>query len=656
LYAASTSGGGVISGIYCTTTNTISIQNNTIGGIDASGITAASGQGFKGIDVAGTGTYTVSNNFIGNTVANNIRTGYLVTGANLSNSATTPTAATGGNAVVQLILCSATGATQSIINNTLRGVQMTNIQAASNFFGINTTGAATSSIDVSNNNFGTASLGLINLPFANAGQVLCQNNSGGSAACAFSANNNTFTGINYAVEGSGTFRCMNNSATDLSATFNNNNFNNITVNTSSSTFGFLIGATSSTPTVVMNGNYVTTQFTNATTTGAVNLLAIGCSSPAIATGSTTITNNVLSNITIRTTTSLGAGIYWDNGNVAGTTHNINVSNNVIYNMVNNGTGANAALYAIDVLHGNNNIIANNTISGIYGKSQVIGIVAGSASLNAAGSFTVNNNIVNNVNSSSASSSAQGIQSAAGPTQNIFKNKIFDISCYGTGTAIGMIESQATAGTTANIYNNYIGRIYAPNSGFFQSVRGMYLASGVANTANLYYNTVYLDGTPGANSYSLYVGSTTPTFNSRNNIFSNNASATSGYEQLGMFIVGSLSATYATTSNNNIIYAGTPGSLHLLYGDGAAGAITNPQQTLAGFQTFVSPRESSSKTELSPFLNTTNGLGGQYLHLNPASVTAAESGAANIATYTDDYDGGDQAGVMVVIPARVRHLI
>lgn len=640
IYAASTTAGAVISGIYCTTTNTITIQNNNIGGIDVSGTTATTASGFKGIEGAGAGNYTISNNNIGNTVANNIRTGYLLTAGNLSNTATTPTTATGASAI-QGILSSATGTSMSITGNTLRGFQESG--SVTSFTGINSTGGVTGTIDISTNNLGTSSTNLLAIAFATSGGILCINNSGGSAACALTANNNIFQGLSYNNECSGSFRCLNNSGTLLSCTMNNNNFKNITVNTTASTFGFLIGGTSNTPTVTLSGNYVTTQFSNITLNGAPNYFAFGCATPAISTGSSTITNNNLSNITFRTTTSFGAAIYWTDGNIAGSAHNITMSNNVVSNLTNNGTATTAGLYGIVAGYGNINVLANNIVTGLYGKAQVIGLLTNAASGNAAGSFTVNNNTVYNINSSTASSQAQGIQCAAGPTQNIFKNKVYDIVCNGAGTVIGLIESSAAAGTTANIYNNYIGRLYAPNTGFYQGVRGITFGSTLANTVNLYYNTVYIDGNAGVQTYCMYVPNTTMTFNARNNIFSNNVVSAGGYEQIGIFIVGTLTAQYASTSNNNIIYAGTPGSLHLLYGDGAVNAITNPQQTLAGFQAYVTPRETGSKTELSPFFNTSSGIVNSYLHINPAGGSLAESNAVNIATYTDDYDAEVRQG-------------
>jgi hypothetical protein len=644
LYAANTAAGGVISGIYCTTTNTISIQKNNIGGVDVTGTSATTAAGFKGIEASGTGTYTISNNNIGNTLANNIRTGYLLTSGSLSNTATTPTTATGASAL-QGILSSATGTTMSITNNTLRGFQLSG--SATTFTGINSTGAVTGTIDISSNNLGTSTRGLLAIAFATSGGILCINHSAASGACVLTANNNIFQGVSYNNECTGSFRCLNISGAVLSYTMSNNNFNNLTVNTSASTIGFLIGATNATPTVTISGNYVTTQFSNITTTGTVNYIAIGNTGSALVTnGSTTITNNILSNITYRTTTNLGAGIYWTQGNVAATTHNINVSNNVISNISNQGTASTATNFGMLVGLGNNNTISGNNISSIYGKASTAGIQTNTTSLNAAGVFSIFNNKVYDIVTSGASATATGIQSFAGPTVNLYKNKIYDIKSLAGGIVVGLQESQGTAGTTANINNNIIGKLYAPNNGFANGVTGIYSGSTVANTKNIYYNTVYLDGNCPTQSYCLFSNSTVPTNNIRNNIFSNNVTATGGssfpsmvYFRNGVSSLG----TYATTSDNNIFYAGTPGSSNIIYADGAVNALTNIQTTLANHQAFITPREVNSKTELSPFLNTTSGIGSQYLHLNPAIATQAESGAVNIVTFTDDYDAEIRQG-------------
>jgi hypothetical protein len=95
IYTATTTTGGQIVGIYTTSANTITIQNNSIGALDAMGTSATLSGGIIGINVAGTGPYSVVGNTIGNTTSPNLRMGNLTTGANLSNVGTTFGIATG---------------------------------------------------------------------------------------------------------------------------------------------------------------------------------------------------------------------------------------------------------------------------------------------------------------------------------------------------------------------------------------------------------------------------------------------------------------------------------------------------------------------------------------------------------------------------------
>ncbi len=167
IYAASTIAGAVVAGIYCSSSNTINIQNNTIGGIDVSGTTATGATGFKGIEVAGAGTFNVSNNTVGNATASNIRTGYLLSGVNLSNTATTPTAASGGG-VVRGIASSATGATLDISNNIIRGILVSG--TASSYTGISTTGNV-ATMNINSNQLGNAVTNAVTFPFVTSNTV-----------------------------------------------------------------------------------------------------------------------------------------------------------------------------------------------------------------------------------------------------------------------------------------------------------------------------------------------------------------------------------------------------------------------------------------------------------------------------------------------------
>ena len=108
VYTANTASGGTIVGIYATSSNTVTIQNNTMGALDAMGASASTCGGITGINTAGTGTFNVSGNTIGNSSTPSLRMGNLTTGTNLSNVGTTFGTAT-GIGMFQGILNSASG-------------------------------------------------------------------------------------------------------------------------------------------------------------------------------------------------------------------------------------------------------------------------------------------------------------------------------------------------------------------------------------------------------------------------------------------------------------------------------------------------------------------------------------------------------------------
>jgi hypothetical protein len=671
-------GGGAAPGLYVSVPTTINygiVDNHQINdNVSYNTITSATGLSvpitFGGIvktytdgQPTGTFTTTVTNNTV--TVTNAPTTTGVV---GISNGGLTPALSTATMNINNntILNCSITGAATSsgmtaiantsapgvlnINNNIIRGNSTT--ATTGTFAGIANSGAVVTTCSINDNQIGNGSGGAITLSSVTTGAVVGISNTGGAATCALSISGNNFQGFNYVTPSTGTFQCINTTPVVLTETINNNNFNNLTVNSSASIGGFLIGASNATPSVIINGNYVTTKFLNITSTGGANNFALyNAGTPT--TGSSTVSNNIFSNITFKTTTSFGAAIYWNVGTGATCTHNSTITNNTISDISNTGASLTtqvAAIYGILLGFGNNNVISNNTVYNLTSAAgAAIGIFGGSPSPNPAGTMTISGNTIYGIktttvyNATSGGSSAQGIQIQAGPAvNNVYKNKIYDISCVPSsltgGVAYGIFSSQTSATCVTNIYNNYIGKIYSNLSNNWQCVRGINLGSTVANTTNLYYNTVYLDGIPAAGSYCIYKSSATSIANFRNNIFSNNCSSASGYEQFAYFFVGVTSTTnYLTTSNNNLLYCGTPGPLNLIYADGAVNALTNKKITLAEFKTFAAPRESASVTENVSFLNTTTGSSANYLHIDPAVPTQVESGAVNIATYTDDYD-------------------
>ena len=95
--------------------------------------------------------------------------------------------------------------------------------------------------------------------------------------------------------------------------------------------------------------------------------------------------------------------------------------------------------------------------------------------------------------------------------------------------------------------------------------------------------------------------------------------------------------YGASSNNNDFYAGVPAANRLIFFDG-----TNSDQTLAAYQARVATRDSASVTLDPLFLSTTCGSA-TFLHINPAGAGALESGGANVAGITDDFDGDIRQG-------------
>lgn len=109
IVATSTTTGGLMVGINSQTTGTVSIQNNSIGALTCSGVTATVAGSVTGINVSAIATsLNISNNTIGNTTVDNIRGGTL--------------GLTTGNALVTGIAMPSTSAVATISNNTIRNL------------------------------------------------------------------------------------------------------------------------------------------------------------------------------------------------------------------------------------------------------------------------------------------------------------------------------------------------------------------------------------------------------------------------------------------------------------------------------------------------------------------------------------------------------
>lgn len=375
-----------------------------------------------------------------------------------------------------------------------------------------------------------------------------------------------------------------NANTCTSETYNNNTFAAGTFASTSSSY--LIYSSNSTTNKTISGNTTSGTISKTSASGAFYCY-YNNGSP---TGTENVSGNNFSNITLSGTSSF----YGINSTTAAG-HTQNFYNNTISNI----TLATGTFYGTNLTTANTRNVYGNTIQTISGGATVYGMNLGSGST----------------------------------TGNIYKNRIYNLSSSAAGGFVYGIY--VSSGTLVNVYNNFVSDLRGTSATGANAINGIYIAGGT--TVNLYYNTVYLKATGGATfgSSGIYKSSTT-TSEFRNNIIVNESTpgATSG-NTVALRWSGVYSATYYTsTSNNNCLYAGTPGTNRLIYFDG-----TNSDQTIAAYKSRVASRDAASFTELPPFANI---LTTPYdLHLQTTVPTQCESGGTVISTpiaITDDFDG------------------
>jgi len=449
--------------------------------------------------------------------------------------------------------------------------------------------------------------------------------SNGSQPTTLNIEGNTVQNINYStvsLVGSGVLYGIFVAGTPATnATFHNirnNNINNIA----------RFGTTGGTTIGIFNNssNTLVTHNVRLNTINGLSIDGTGTTSTMYGIQTTTGTvrcdSNTVYNLSCIKTT--GTGVMYGIYNIASPT-NETFNNNTIYNLTHSGTGTTYGLFT-------------NTFGGVR---------------------TVARNLIYAI-STGGTTVAGMLMTASTPT--VFSNKIFNIQSTSSGvpTVSGLIVSSVSA-TGATIYNNVIGDIKAPNASYSTEaalVRGINLTIITASTnVLLYYNTVYLNASStGVNfsSAALFVtGSATATsanLDMRNNIFYNVSTpgSTAGFSVAYRRSSGlaNLLANYASTSNNNLFYAGTPGAQNLIYYDG-----TSLGQSITDYKSGVftagtiAPRDANSVSESLTFLSTT-GSSSQFLELNGSFATQAESGAAAITGYTDTYNA---TGVRIGYP-------
>ncbi|MBL7704547.1 MAG: T9SS type A sorting domain-containing protein [Taibaiella sp.] len=418
-----------------------------------------------------------------------------------------------------------------------------------------------------------------------------------------------------------------NSADTNTCNINNNIISNIALTSSSGTFYGIQNASSAGSNKININNNQIQNIATTTTTGTLHGIAWTSAAQM------NILGNTVNNIS-RTGTGTTYGIYSGSSSV-----NENVSNNIISNLIATSTGA-STLYGIrqNTAAGTKNFKNNQ----IFSFSGTAGTTMYGMHIGYGTTIDISGNIVRDLVSTGGTSGAiYGINTGTvGTTFNVYNNKLYNLSMSGTTTSIvyGIYNSTSTI----NAYNNIIGDLastaYTSTTAPYIGVSGIFINSG---TANLYNNTVNLGSTTSSGTNFSAVGiytSTTPTVLLQNNLIVNNAIPKGSGKAVAYQRSSTALTSYATTSNNNSFYAGTPGANNVIFWDG-----TNSYQTLAAYQTAMATRDQFS-VSANPTFVSTSGANPGYLHITAGIATPLESGGINLTSlFNTDYDGNARPG-------------
>ena len=623
--------------------NTVAINNNTI--TNCTYTTATTGN-FYGIYNSATpaavtiNTNTISNNTSAATSAVSttglfyeINNGGAASAVTINNNILTGNSTGTSIGAFMAIYNSGSTPVLNINSNTLAGDSTATVTGL--HYSIYNYGSIVTTVNINANNIGTAVLPAIKFTAANAVAQSFIYNYKGTTTSALSISNNNFYNIVYVIATTAANTYILNGYATRSQAINNNTFNNMNVNSlGSATFISNSVIVSATGTQNVNNNAIVGSY--AKTGGGTGTVTLFTSSVASVAGSViNNNNNNFSNITLTGATIMAGWVNTDAGASTKTIQNNTFSNWAVGTGYVNGMNVN--------ITGTNNAVTGNFINNITGAAAITGITT------AAGNDKIYLNTINTL-STTGVAAVTGILITAGTNKNIYANKIYDLSVNNATATVNGIMVSGTTVATVNIFNNLIGDLRSSIANSSTDViRGINLtATAVNSTLNVYYNTVYLNATSSGAAFSTtgiyHVTSTTATtgtLNLRNNIITNTSTPNGSGLSVAYRISSTALANYGATSNNNLFYAGIPSATKLLFYDG-----TDIVQFIANYRILVTSRDSLSVTEdligTSKFLSV-SGSSASFLHLDPSKATQAESGAANIAGYTTDYDAQIRQG-------------
>ena len=477
------------------------------------------------------------------------------------------------------------------------------------------------------------------------------------------------TGSTFGIHNEGTF--------SNGITVTQNTINIDRVGASGGCYGTYETGTPSTVGHTITNNTIT--FTNlAGTSTAFGIYSLG--GLTAATNTKTINTNTINMSGTNSGQSIGIIIGYGNGTINNNSITINNASTDPNGIWANQTGAAAFTITGNTLSLTSNATAPTSMIGISGGAigpfqiysntfsalNFTGIITTSPTVSGISvSVGTGNNIysnaINNISIGAATSSGspviRAINISGGVSTNAYKNKIYGLTTAATGASTLVSGVTISGGGTTTpfnaVYNNFIGDLRASAATNTDAIRGINITSTTTlTTNNIYYNTVYITGGGGTNFgatgifHTASATTTTATLNLRNNIIVNSCTPNgTGLAVAYRRSTGAVSelANYASTSNNNLFYAGTPGVSNLIYSDG-----TSTAQTIAAYKTGVftagtiATRETNSITENPTFTSTTGSNLG-FLHIDPAVYSSTNNSAGTGTGVTDDFDAEARSG-------------
>jgi trimeric autotransporter adhesin len=406
--------------------------------------------------------------------------------------------------------------------------------------------------------------------------------------------------------------------------------------------GIYIGAITNVPTTLtISGN----RMSNFNNTGS-DILGLSNAPIGDATNVINMFNNSLSGFT---TTG------------AGTVYGIELESQTLSfhnNSMSSFTGGTSGIYGL-YLVGPPNLTQfhDDTLTGFTAPGTVVGLdqFNGGAS-----DIPVYNCVLSNFSTTtSATAYTEGLSITDALTDTVYDNHIYTFtnsSSTNLGQVVGLYIGAGPdiAGSAAVVYNNMIYDLQANNSILSTAggaVVGIELPDVNVTGAliKLYDNTVFLNGTAavgGQYSSALFIGNGNDAvgnaYDIRNNIFVNDYSVPDVYDHAVSFWYNTLNTDFldiGTTTNNNLLYAGTPSAKNLIFYCQGSDSV----QTLAAYQTLLDAgKEAKSVTENPPFISATTPINA---HINNTIYTQAESGGQVITSpaINTDIDGNIRAG-------------